>query len=56
MDGLRDYHTKQARQRQMHDIAYIWNPKMIQMNLFPKQKETYRHGKQTYFYQREKGA
>ena len=29
---------------------------MIQMNLFTKQKETHRHRKQTYGYQRGKGA
>ena len=29
--------------------------KMIQMNLFTKQKQTHRHRKQTYDYQREKG-
>ena len=28
--------------------------KMIQMNLFTKQKQTHRHKKQTYGYQREK--
>ena len=31
------------------DTTYIWNLKnMIQMNLFTKQKQTYRHRKQTY--------
>ena len=35
------------------DITYIWNlKKMIQMNLFTKQKQTHRHRKQTYGYQR----
>ena len=29
--------------------------KKIQMNLFPKQKETHRHRKQTYSYHDEKG-
>ena len=30
--------------------------KMIQMNLFTKQKKTHRHRKQTYGYQRGKGG
>ena len=37
------------------DITYIWNlkkKKMMQMNLFTKQKYTYIHRKQTYSYQR----
>ena len=29
---------------------------MVQMNLFTKQKETHRHRKQTYGYQRGKGG
>ena len=39
-----------------HDITYVWNlKKMIQMNLYTKQKWTHRHRKQTYCYQRGKG-
>ena len=43
MDGLRDYHTewnKSDRERQiLYDITFMWNfKKMIQMNLFTKQK------------------
>ena len=37
----------------------MWNLKektMTQMNLFPKQKETHRHRKPTYGYQRGKGG
>ena len=37
----------------------MWNLKKKtkkQMNLFPKQKETYTHRKQTYGYQRGKGG
>ena len=38
----------------------MWNQKMIQVNLFTKQitkqKETHRHRKQTYGYQRGKGG
>ena len=43
MDGPRDYHTKWSksdRERQIsYGITYMWNlKKMIQMNLFTKQK------------------
>ena len=59
MDGLGNYYTKWSksdRQRQIsYDITYMWNlKKMIQMNLFIKQKQTHRHRKQTYGYQRGK--
>ena len=33
---------------------YVESKKMIQMNLFTKQKQTHRHRKQTYGYQRVK--
>ena len=40
-----------------YDIAYMRNlKKMIQMNLSTKQKQTHRHRKQTYGYQRGKGG
>ena len=56
MDGCRDYHTKWSksdRERQIpYDTAYMWSQKkMIQMNLFTKQKQTHRHRKQIYGYQ-----
>ena len=36
-----------------YDITYMWNLiKMIQMNLFTKQKQTHRSQNQTYAYQR----
>ena len=35
-------------------ISQVESKKMIQMNLFPKQKETHRLQKQTYGYQRGK--
>ena len=42
MNGPRDYHTKWSkpdRERQIYDIAYMWNlKKRIQMSLFTKQK------------------
>ena len=43
------------RRKISHDITYMWNlKKMIQMNLFTRQKQTHRHRKQTYNYQRGK--
>ena len=43
---------KSEREGQIpYDITYLWNlKKMIQMNLFIKQKQTHRRGKQTYRY------
>ena len=39
-----------------HNIICMWNlKKMIQMNLFTRQKQTHRHRKHTYSYQRERG-
>ena len=38
------------------DITYMWNLKMIQMNLYTKQNETHRHRKHIYGYQREEGG
>ena len=60
VDGPRDYHTKRSksdRETQIsYDITYMLNlKKMIQMNLFTNQKQTHRHRKQTYGYQRGKG-
>ena len=43
-----------VRQRQISYITYVESKKMIQMNLFTKQKQTQRHRKQTYDYQRGK--
>ena len=42
-------------ERQIYDATSMWGLKMIQMNLFTKQKQTHRHGKQPYGYQRGKG-
>ena len=49
MDGPRDYHIK-WRQRKTNIIyhLYVESKKMIQINLFTKEKLTHRHGKQTY--------
>ena len=62
MDGPRDDHTKWSkseRERQIpYDITHMWNLilKMIQMNLFTKLKQTHRHRKKPYGYQRGKGV
>ena len=62
MNELRDYHTewsKSDRERQMlYDITHMRIWKIIQMNVFAKQKQAHRHRKQTYGYQKgrtEKG-
>ena len=56
MDGPRDCHTewnKSDRERQIaYDIAYMRNlKKMIQMNLFTKQKQVHRPREPIYGYQ-----
>ena len=49
--------SKVVRERPiLYDITYTWNLKIIQMNLHTKQKETHRHRKQTYGYQRGEGG
>ena len=55
MDGPRDHHTKQSKSdKDKYDNTYMWNlKKIIQMNLYTKQKQTQRHGKQIYGYQRK---
>ena len=56
MDGPREYYSewsKSDRERQIvYDITYMWNVKIIQINLYTKQKQTHKHRKQTYGYQR----
>ena len=45
----------QKEKDKYHRILLMWNlKKMIQVNLFPKQKVTHRHRKQIYGYQRGK--
>ena len=45
--------VSQTEKDKYHMMSYVWNlKKMIQMNLFTKQKWTYRHRRQTYGYQR----
>ena len=57
-DGPRDYHTKWSKSERERQISwyhlYVESKKMIEMNLFTKQKQTHRHRKQTYGYQRGK--
>ena len=36
-------------------ILYVESKKVMQMNLFTKQKQTHKHGKQTYDYKRRSG-
>ena len=57
MDEPRDYHSKWNRSngegQLSHDSIYMWNLiKMIQNNLFIKQKQTYRFQNQIYDYKR----
>ena len=55
MDGPRDYHTKSSQKEKdkYHMISLICGiSNMTQMNLFTKQKQTHRHRKETYGYQR----
>ena len=60
MGGPRDYHTKSSqsdRERQVSHNTYMWNLKYDTKELiYKKQKQTNRHRKQTYVYQRGKGA
>ena len=49
--------VKSERERQIpHDITYMCNLKIIQMNLHTKQKQTHRRRKQTYDCQRGEGG
>ena len=50
MDRPGNYHTKWSKSdkvRQIDDIAYMWNIKMLQMSLFTEQKQAHRLKKQT---------
>ena len=56
MDGPRDCDTERSKSDReieiLYDISYMWNlKKMMQVNLFTKQKQTHRYRKQTYGYQ-----
>ena len=51
MDGLEIMILSQTEKDKYHDIAYIQNlKKVIQMNLFTKQKQTHRLREQIYSY------
>ena len=58
MDKPREYHTKGSksdRERQiLYSIIYVWNLKIIQKNLYIKQKQTQRQIKHDYGYQSRK--
>ena len=59
MGGPRDYTkwSKSDRERQiLYDITYMWNLKNSPSKLIYKMKQTHRHRKQTYGYQRGKGG
>ena len=45
----------QIERQGLCNITYMWTRKIIQMNLYTKQKQTHRHRKQTYVYQRGDG-
>ena len=46
----------EASQRQiLYDMTCMWNLKIIQMNLYTRQKQAHRYRKQTSGYQRGKG-
>ena len=49
--------VSQTEKNKSYDITYMWNlKKMIQMNLFTKQKQNHRCRKQTYSYQGVRGG
>ena len=54
MKGPRDKHTSEVSQTKTNIIWYYLCgiSKIIQMNLYAKQKQTHRHRKQTYDYHR----
>ena len=51
MDGPRDNHIKSEKDK-YHDITYVCNIKKNDTNELKKQKQTHRHRKQIYGYQR----
>ena len=54
MDGSQDHYTKSEKDKYMISLT-CGIKKKIQTNLFTKQKQTHRHRKQTYGYQRGRG-
>ena len=60
MDGPRDDHTKSEVNRTERDTFYMISHicgilKIIEMNLFKKQKQIHTHRRQTYVYQSGRG-
>ena len=47
MDRPRDYQTKASKSDKdnYHGISYMWDLNIVQMNLFPKQKQTHKYRK-----------
>ena len=57
MNGSRDYHTRWNKlEKDKYHMILLKAKKMIQMNLFTKQKQTHRPRKQIYGYQNGKGG
>ena len=58
MDGPRDYHTKLKSEKDKYQMTSLicGIQKIIPVNLHTKQKQTHRHRKEIYDYQREKGG
>ena len=54
MANLEDIKLSKVRQKEKdkYDVTYMWNLKIIQINLYTKHKQIHRHRKQTYGYQR----
>ena len=49
--------VSQTEKDKYHMISvYVKSKQMVQINFFTKQKQTHRHRKQTYGYQRGKGG
>ena len=55
LEGIMLSEISQAKTNIWYQL-YVESKKMIQVNLFTKQKQTHRLGKHTYGYQRGKGA
>ena len=54
INGPRDYHAKSNREKNIS--LHVESKKMLQMNLFIKEKHIHRHRKKTFGYQRGKIA
>ena len=44
-----------SERQTLYDITYMWNQKIIQMNVYAKQKQTHKYRKQTCGYQWREG-